>query len=498
MEAWLPLFDIFMNSPTPETDASNWLKQSFIASYASSSVTTAPITTASFLSLLVKPFDAITNPPSSTHSTKRVMFIQTLPDIVQSQILSFLTFEHQRFCARDLIRLARDMLGEEGRVDFWVKKVARNLLDAVSERGFEWISSLSLDSGGEGLNEEFESLPGWLKDAACDNEMVLPWLPVSLDELNSITSVGPCVTNQQLWTQVGENGEGDFEEPVERIEIEPATNVEITSEIQTIAASLRNQVMNFESSYKTVRLANEMRQLCLEKGANPIGVLGVIEPWTADDETTSVLMSHLLDGTEEELGWPSLVLCSLVLPKLLVLEEPASRILVTATIEYCKLHQRAAVYALIFPLIMRKEGINNPISDLITKIVRDCLHPAQVAAFIQKLLCGPESERRFRCLPCHECLTSHELVWTESLFNLVHNILNYNVHLTQDSVDQLVYWACEFAERFSRSLKFGNFVLCLITKCVPSLKPHKLILIEAVEHTNTLVTKSILSKLASL
>ncbi|KAK9274987.1 hypothetical protein L1049_022244 [Liquidambar formosana] len=186
------------------------------------------------------------------------------------------------------------------------------------------------------------------------------------------------------------------------------------------------------------------------------------------------------------------------LPKLLVLEQPASRVLMTATMEYCKLHQRAAVYALLFPLILRKEGINNPICDVITRIIKECLHPAHVSAFCQKLLCGEEDAKRFICLPCHQSLICNKLVWAESLFNLFQNILIITFTLTQDSIDHLVDQLRELAERFSKSLKFGNFLLCFVTKCSQLLKSHKLSLIEAVEHTNTLVTKSIISKVASL
>ncbi|KAM1178650.1 hypothetical protein ACFX13_018252 [Malus domestica] len=55
MEQWVPLFDIFLTSPTPEPEASAWINQSFSAS--SSSAT--PITTGSFLLLLMKPLDSI-------------------------------------------------------------------------------------------------------------------------------------------------------------------------------------------------------------------------------------------------------------------------------------------------------------------------------------------------------------------------------------------------------------------------------------------------------
>lgn len=64
MEAWVPLFEIFMNAPSPEFEASLWLQQSFNAS------STPTITTGSFLSLLTKPCDAVVT-DSSSPFTKR-------------------------------------------------------------------------------------------------------------------------------------------------------------------------------------------------------------------------------------------------------------------------------------------------------------------------------------------------------------------------------------------------------------------------------------------
>ncbi|KAE8673820.1 hypothetical protein F3Y22_tig00111772pilonHSYRG00300 [Hibiscus syriacus] len=111
-------------------------------------------------------------------------------------------------------------------------------------------------------------------------------------------------------------------------------------------------------------------------------------------------------------------LCSIVLPKFLVLAEPASRLLLTSTIRYCKLHQRAAVHGLLLPLVLQREGINNLICDVITRIVKECLYPADVSAFCRTLLCGGEEERRFILLPCHESLVSNELGNGRKIFQI--------------------------------------------------------------------------------
>ncbi|GMI64800.1 hypothetical protein like AT4G29560 [Hibiscus trionum] len=500
MEQWVPLFDIFMNSPTPETEASLWLQQSFNAT-TSSSPTITPITTSSFLSLLTKPCNPILKDSSFSPPTtsKRVMFIETLPGMVQSRILSFLALENKRFNEKELSKLARNLLSEDQGFDFWVKKAARNLLDRMSEPNHvnKWISGFGLDSGEE-LVEEFESIPDWLKDLTAANDPLHYWLPLSAADFGPKFYDDSLENDQSLFSQVEENGDNGMMEVAVEMEVDRVSNVLLEPEIKTMAISLRDRVINLESSFKAVALANEIQQLCLDKRVNSFQVLSLIEPWKAEDETASVLISHLSSGDEDELAWPSQVLCSIVLPKFLALAEPASRLLLTSTIEYCKLHQKAAVHGLLFPLVLRKEGINNPICDVITRIVKECLHPAHVSAFCQTLLCRGEAERRFILLPCHEFLISNELVWTDSLFSLLHNILNHNVHLTRDSVDRLVYHVRQMAETFSKSLKFGNFVLCLVTRCSLLLKSHKDILTEAAECTDTLVTRSILLRITSL
>ncbi|PRQ46817.1 putative fanconi Anaemia group E protein [Rosa chinensis] len=492
MEQWLPLFDIFLNSPTPESEASTWLKQSFSAS----SSTAAPITTGSFLSLLMKPLETI-DASSGGPSPNRVMFIQTLPNVVQARVLSFLALDRERFSGRELGKLARNVLSCDQGVDFWVQKSARHLLDVMSESNYEWISCLGLDSREEEDEFEFESLPDWLKLSAAESDSVMPWLPISAEELSSRTVSGD---DGGSLSQVGgdEDEDLDMDDVVEEMNIDSPKSVDIEPGVREKAISLKERVVSFESTSKTVGLANEIREFCLDKGGECFAVLGLIEPWLADDETASVLLSHLTSGGEEELTWPSQVLCSIVLPKLLVLEEPASRVLVTSIVEYCRLHQRAAEYALLFPLILQQEGINNPIYDVITRVIKESLHPAHVSSFCQKLLCGEKDERRVICLPCHKYLITDKMVWTESLFSLLQSILNHNIHFTQSSVDHIVYQVQQLAETFSNSLKFGNFLLCLVTKCSPLLKPHKLMLTKVVEQNKTFLAKSILCKIAGL
>ncbi|KAL3623664.1 hypothetical protein CASFOL_032480 [Castilleja foliolosa] len=496
METWVPLFEIFMNSPCPETEASLWLQKNF-----NHSSNTIPISTTSFISLLIRPSDT-THTDDSSPLENRPMWIETLPHIVQARILSFLAYDHQRFCEKDLCKLARIVLREDKGLDFWVKKAAQQLLDLVSESNYQWLSHLNLNSEEETIDEEFYSMPDWLMDAAKRSTPMFPWLPMSTDELSEKMPLTAFGDNRDFDLSI------DIEETNERYELDDMIrdvnldeNEAIDAEVEKVAKSLKFRLLIIESTSKASELAKEIRGLCFGNKINSLVILNLIEPWRLDDEAASVLISHLScdeNEADDELSWPAHILCSIVLPKFLTLHEPSSRVLMSVTIEYCKAHQRAAEYALLFPLILKNEGINNAVCDVITRIVKECLHRAHVSAFCQKLLCEDIDVRKLICLTGHRALFSEQLVWTESLFCLWQNILNHNVHFTQDCVDQLVTRACEFSERYSKSLKFGNFLLCLVNKCGPFLKAQKVLLAEAVEKTDSLVTRSILSKLSGL
>ncbi|XP_023757199.1 uncharacterized protein LOC111905706 [Lactuca sativa] len=498
MESWVPLLDIFMNSTCPETEASLWLQSSFNPS--SNPSISISISTASFLALLMQSTEAdvVCSPSSSSSSLPskhRFMWIQTLPNAVQARILSFLTYEHAKFNKQDLSKLARDILYNETVVDFWVNKAAHQLFDVVSDSNSKWVSSFNLDSEEEKFEASFGAVPGWLKDAANSNDPILPWLPISVDDLNTKTPHITSEDDEYTIMEVEEGKDGNFEsiESTHR-EIDP-----IDHETEETALCLKTRILNMESSLKAAEIADDIQKLCVKRKGESLKVLDLIQPWNVNDEVIPILLSHLLNGKEDEFEWTSNILCSILLPKFLTLEKPASRILVSATIDYCKVHHKAAVYALLFPLILHKNGINTPICDVITKIVKECLHPAHVSAFCQKLLSEDELDgKRHICPPCYQHLVCEKLVWTELLFTLFQNILNHNVHLSQDSVDQIVFKIQESAKVLSKSLKFANFLLCFVTKCGSLLKIHKAVLSEAVGDTSSFLKKSILSKLDSI
>ena len=305
----------------------------------------------------------------------RVMFIETLPNMVQSRILSFLLYDYKRFCGKDLVWLAREMLGGGKGVDFWVQRAAQNLLDTMPERKFDWISRLDLGSADEdSIVEEFDSVPDWLteKKGGCIGA-ILPWLPVSCADVGSETLVVDSCNEEDLMSQGRENMEVDHREAVDDDDHE--INVALQPDVHEMAVNLRAKVKSCESTSEVLALCDEIRKLCLGKGRDCLRVLALVEPWNAEDETAAVLLSNLHSGSEEEeIGWPSQILCSTVLPKFLALEKSASRVLMSATVEFCKIHQRAGEYGLVFPMILRKEGINSFICEVIARVLKECWH----------------------------------------------------------------------------------------------------------------------------
>lgn len=77
-------------------------------------------------------------------------------------------------------------------LDFWVKKAAEKLLDLVSVSNYRWLSDLNLDSEEEHVENEFQSVPDWLRDVAKDNASLFAWFPISPDESNLKTLSCVC------------------------------------------------------------------------------------------------------------------------------------------------------------------------------------------------------------------------------------------------------------------------------------------------------------------
>jgi hypothetical protein len=261
------------------------------------------------------------------------------------------------------------------------------------------------------------------------------------------------------------------------------------------ALALQKDIVTVESILDAQRVAKDLQALCIES-QNAEAVLSLVQPWEADDDTLRVLLSNLVIEEDRMHGkGPALVLCSVGLPKLLELQRPASSALLSAVLDLCKRHPTAAVEAVLFPLVLRKGGLNAPQCEALTHVVQDCMHPMLVTASCHRLLSGKELERRPICMLQHYENIGSRLVWTESLFTLFYNILNKDVCLTPSTTGELISVIHERASGFSRSLKFGNFLLCFVSKCWHECEVQRDLLERAAEGTNTVLTKATLAKL---
>ncbi|KAI0524268.1 hypothetical protein KFK09_003634 [Dendrobium nobile] len=484
MEQWLPLFQILLDSPSPEGEASFWLLEQHHELHS-------PATSA-FLSLLLSPspLHSLSSLTASPSSSNPLIWFQTLPFSIQTRILSLLAAESRRFCPRRLQSLACHIMNSDlpfsaDHPAFWVRRAARNLFDALP--------GSVLESEQRASENEFDSLPHWLENVAKTNTPLLPWLPVNVSHLQKAAAF-EFAKKSRSKELVSKNGKI---KPLSESEDNDNSPPPLLSQSIQKANALKAELLAIDCTADSLHLADKIRQLCLESGVgNELKVLELIEPWEATDETLSVLLLHLVnDGGLFSKSWPSYVLCSMALPKLLTLQSPASRALLSATICFCKQHQTAAVEGLIFPLMLHKEGINAMLCDVLVMLIKECLHPSHVSAFCQRLLCGEGKGRKLVFLPGHQGLISEQVVWTESSFHLFQNIMNLEVYFTPDTNDKLVSVIDEMASKFSNSLKFGNFLLCFVTKCSYAVNAYKVQLRDATEKTSTLVTRSILSRL---
>ncbi|KAK8970175.1 hypothetical protein KSP40_PGU008580 [Platanthera guangdongensis] len=479
MEQWVSLFHFLLNSPAPEGEAFLWFQEQ----------RTSPPTTAAaaFLSLLLSPCPSLSTLPVSPSARSQIIYLQTLPFAVQTRVLSLLVSDSRHFCPHLLRSLASRILtsglpSSSDHPAFWVARAARQLLDVLPEPAIE---------AEQCEEDEFDSLPHWLENAAKTSTPLLPWLPVNLSQLQKPAPF-KCLKKSGIITKPLSKSEASYSTPPP-----PPPPPPLHSGVLSQAAALKAEILTSDSAADSLHLPQKFQQLCSDSGAgNELKLLELIEPWGANDETSSVLLLHLANGSDLfSKTWPSYVLCSIALPKLLTLKKPASRSLLSATISFCKQHQTAAVEALILPLVLLKEGINSVLCDVLMRIIKECLNKFHVSAVCQRLLCGGGEGRMPVCLPRHKDLISEQVVWTESTFDFFRHILNLEVYFTPDTNDKLVSAVVEMAAKLSKSLKFGNFLLCFVTKGSLAVSNHKTLLREAAEKTNTLVTRSIILRL---
>lgn len=217
-----------------------------------------------------------------------------------------------------------------------------------------------------------------------------------------------------------------------------------------------------------------------------ISIFKVIKPWLVDDETTELLVVFLL-GEQSGYLRSTQVITNVLLPKLIHIQDPPSRVLGFAVLQAGRAHPRATVDALLLPLLLCKEGPSTAQCDIINRVVKECSNPEVISSFCNKLFCPPIEDQ----MP-------PSLVWTEATLGVMHNLLSQRIVLEENAVEGLVSMLERASNQFSTSLKFGNLLLNLVTKHGAKVRDHRVVLQQVAGNTATFLTKSVFSKLASL
>ncbi|CAN6201280.1 unnamed protein product [Urochloa humidicola] len=482
MEQWLPLFRHLLASPAANAAA-------FSSFPASGDFPSSPPPAAALLRIILSPVSTL--PASASDPTGAILF-QTLPPFLQSQALSFLASSAGLLDPHLLRSLAAGVLSAPpGRYGFWARRGARHLLDGLPED--EGVPGVASDEFVDGFHDP----PPWLKEAAAQARPVLPWLPLDCRSVMQSGThgrgAGDSLDGIGLDTLV--LAQNEDVEMHEAGYVPPPQAPPLGESVAQRALALQKEIVTVESSLLAQQVVKDLQDLCVES-RNAVAVLSLVHPWEADDDTLRVLLSNLViqeDGVHG--GGPALVLCSVFLPQLLELQRPPSSVLLSAALDLCKRHPAAALVAVLFPLVLRKGGLNVPQCDVLTRIVKECMHPLHVSAFSHRLLSGEDQERKPLCMPQHHESVGTHLVWTESLFTLFYIILCQDICLTPSTIVELISVIDERASEFSRSLKFGNFLKCFVSKCWHQCKNQRVLLERAAERTNTFLTKAILVKL---
>lgn len=221
----------------------------------------------------------------------------------------------------------------------------------------------------------------------------------------------------------------------------------------------------------------------LSNAPNLSVVLKVVKPWLADDETTSLLVGSLL-GEQSGYAQSTQILTHILLPKLINMQEPPSRMLGSAVLQAGKAHPRAAVDAIVIPLLLQTEAGSTVKCDIINRVLKESFSPEAASALCNRLFCSEDKVRSW--------------VWTEGTVGVVHTLLGQKVALEEATLEGLIALLEQYCNQFSGSLKFSNLLLNLVSKYGSQVRPYKQVLQQVVSSTKTFLTKSILTKVAGL
>lgn len=272
-----------------------------------------------------------------------------------------------------------------------------------------------------------------------------------------------------------------------------------------------NQLPSEVGGSSVSALAHSLREAWLERQPtsedlqrfcnlpDTIAFFTCLKPWEMKDDTVFNMIKICL-RKDSGFAWSTQILSYCLLPKMLNLEQPASRILVAAVIEAAKAHPRAAVDALLIPLILCEKGPNKAQCDVFNRVLKECLPENHILSFCGKMfLSNRRQQLAFGNHPSvREGCLSKSLVWSEPTWAVLQTILSRSILLDEELLEALVNVCGEEVPRFAKSLKFSNLLLCLLSKFTPYLKPYKSALQKIAQQTETFMTKSLTAKSLAL
>ncbi|KAL2649630.1 hypothetical protein R1flu_017758 [Riccia fluitans] len=460
------------------------------------------------------------------------IWMQTLSNAMQTSVLTFLNVEHDHFRSKDLEALARRILQCPMDADFWVLEAAKALLQTSSQDQDLKLSVLYEEQQlfADAEIADYHKLPEWLDTCGESSDSMFGWLP--LEQSGDFKEKAPDGT-KICPSETGELSQSDTEvkqpafEPLDqmraacspgRFKEEPTVEEKGTETDKEVSDrsemgvdqgeeivrkeddNTAREVLGDHLFVQAVSLGQALRsspgpglseEINLVRSTTKFALfLSVARAWDVDDEVTLLLVGSLL-VEQDGYAWSTKVLEMVILPKLLAMEKPASRILATAVTQAGKIHPRAIIDSVVFPLICSRDGASGIQCELLNRIVKDCLPEDLILALLQKMfLSCAEKQQGFNSgLPWR---------WTEGMVGVVQNMLNYKVNLDQQSLACLLEALDAVVLEYSKSLKFGNLLLNLVTKQGSKLKSYKELLLQIVEKTQTFLTKSIKTKLGAI
>ncbi|XP_051524906.1 Fanconi anemia group E protein-like isoform X1 [Myxocyprinus asiaticus] len=138
----------------------------------------------------------------------------------------------------------------------------------------------------------------------------------------------------------------------------------------------------------------------------------------------------------------SAVITKLLLGKILSLEEPASRCLVTAVASLCSHYPRPTCQAVIEP-VLRKGQTGSAQAELLCRLVEDCLEPHHRLLVFRTIL---------------------EVSWDEGVLSVIHALLDSKLEMSEEDFSLFTNQLSSQSQYFSKSMTFAKMMLSVLTK----------------------------------